>query len=135
VGKIGVPDAILNKQGPLDPNEQAIMKTHPELGVRMIEKVNFLKPAIPYILYHHERWDGNGYPQGLQGEEIPVEGRLLAVADTFDAITSNRPYRKGQSAAKALDEIKKNAGTQFDPQIVELFLEAAEVINFDIPKP
>jgi response regulator RpfG family c-di-GMP phosphodiesterase len=134
VGKIGVPDAILNKQGPLDSNEQAIMKTHPELGVRMIEKVNFLKPAIPYILYHHERWDGNGYPQGLKGEEIPIEGRLLAVADTFDAITSNRPYRKGQSVAKALEEIEKNAGTQFDPQIVELFLDAAKIIDFDIPE-
>jgi response regulator RpfG family c-di-GMP phosphodiesterase len=132
VGKIGVPDAILNKQGPLDPNEQEIMKTHPELGVRMIEKVNFLKPAIPYILYHHERWDGAGYPQGLKGEEIPIEGRLLAVADTFDAITSNRPYRKGQSIEKALDEIKKNAGTQFDPQIAEIFLEAAKTINFNI---
>ena len=106
------------------------MKTHPEVGVKMIEKVHFLKPAIPYILNHHERWDGKGYPNGLAGEDIPIEGRLLAVVDTFDAITSNRPYRKGQSMEKAIDEIKKNSGTQFDPTIVEVFLKAVD--NFHI---
>ena len=129
VGKIGVPDAILNKQGPLSKQEHDIMKTHPELGVRMIEKVNFLKPAIPYILNHHERWDGKGYPQGLAAEEIPIEGRLLAVIDTFDAITSNRPYRKGQSTETALDEIAKNAGTQFDPVVAEAFIKAVRTSN------
>ena len=130
VGKIGVPDAILNKDGPLNKEELVIMKTHPELGVKMIERVNFLKPAIPYILYHHERYDGKGYPQGLKSTAIPVEGRMLAIVDTFDAITSNRPYRAGQSTKKALQEIKKNAGTQFDPQLVKVFIEAASTINF-----
>ncbi len=130
IGKIGVPDAILSKEGPLNAEEQVIMKTHPEVGVKMIEKVHFLKPAIPYILNHHERWDGKGYPNGLAGEAIPIEGRLLAVVDTFDAITSNRPYRKGQSIEKALTEIEKNSGTQFDPEIVKVFLKAAE--SFDI---
>jgi putative nucleotidyltransferase with HDIG domain len=129
VGKIGVPDAILNKCGPLTREEHDIMKTHPELGVRMIEKVNFLKPALPYILFHHERWDGNGYPQGLKGEDIPIEGRLLAVVDTFDAITSNRPYRKGRSTEEAIDEIRRNSSTQFDPSIVDAFIKAISAMH------
>lgn len=131
IGKIGVPDAILNKEGPLNEEEHRIMKTHPEVGRRMIDKVYFLKPAIPYILYHHERWDGKGYPEGLAGDDIPIEGRLLAVVDTFDAITSDRPYRKGQSLETALDEIKKNAGTQFDPHIANIFVEAAGKIDLE----
>ncbi|MCP4580601.1 MAG: response regulator [candidate division Zixibacteria bacterium] len=131
IGKIGVPDAILNKQGPLTNEEHDIMKIHPEMGVRMVEKVNFLKPALPYILYHHERWDGNGYPQSFKGEEIPVEGRLLSVVDTFDAITSDRPYRKGRSVKEAVAEIKRNSGTQFDPAIVDAFIKAIGSIDFD----
>ena len=130
IGKIGVPDAILSKQGPLNEEEQTIMKTHPELGVKMIERVHFLTPAIPYILYHHERWDGKGYPRGLKGEDIPIEGRLLAIVDTFDAITSNRPYRKGQSTDKALKELEAHAGAQFDPDIVKVFVKAVE--NFEL---
>jgi len=126
IGKIGAPDAILNKPGPLTPEEQAVMKTHPELGAHIIREIKFLQPALPYILYHHERFDGNGYPDGLKGDNIPIQGRLLAVVDTFDAIITDRPYRKGRSIDEAVEEIKRNSGTQFDPVIVEVFLEAIE---------
>lgn len=131
IGKIGVPDAILNKHGPLTPEEFAIMKSHPEVGAHMIEKVDFLEPALPYILYHHERYDGKGYPMGLKGEDIPIEGRILAVVDTFDAITSDRPYRKGRNIEAAIKEIKDNSGTQFDPVIVEAFLKTIDSIDLD----
>lgn len=124
IGKIGVPDSILNKPGPLAPDEFAIMKKHPEIGAAMIEKIVFLNPALPYILYHHERYDGTGYPYGLAGEDIPIQGRLLAVVDTFDAITSDRPYRKGRSRESAIEEISLNSGTQFDPLVVDAFLKS-----------
>jgi putative nucleotidyltransferase with HDIG domain len=117
IGKIGVPDAILNKPGPLTPAELEIMKNHPVAGARMVESIVFLKPAIPYILHHHERHDGKGYPHGLAGDEIPLPGRLLAVVDTIDAITSDRPYRKGRSLDIAVDEIACNSGTQFNPEV------------------
>ncbi len=123
IGKIGVPDAILNKPGPLDPDEFAIMKKHPEIGAAMIEKIVFLNPALPYILYHHERYDGKGYPFGLAGDDIPIQGRLLAVVDTYDAITSDRPYRKGKSSANAIEEILRNSGSQFDPLVVDAFIK------------
>ncbi len=122
VGKIAIDDAILRKPGGLTSEEFAKMKVHPERGARLMQDVEFLMPLIPYALYHHERWDGKGYPFGLSGENIPMEGRVLAVADTLDAMTSNRPYRKGMDPAVALEEIQKMAGTQFDPQIVELLV-------------
>ncbi len=122
IGKIGVPDAILNKTGRLTPEEFEIMKLHPQQGVRILEGISFLTPALPYVLYHHERYDGKGYPQGLTKEDIPVQGRLMAVVDTFDAISSDRPYRKSKGFTKALDEIRENAGTQFDPSVVELLI-------------
>ncbi len=120
IGKIGVPDAILNKPDTLTDNEQVIMRRHPELGAKILGGIPFLEPVLPYILSHHERFDGEGYPQGLKGEDIPIEGRLLAVIDTFDAILSDRPYRPGRDARVALDELQKNSGTQFDPMIVIL---------------
>ncbi len=126
IGKIGVPDYILNKPTSLTSEEFAIMKMHPILGSKMLEEIASLKPALPYVLYHHERYDGKGYPFGLCGEKIPIEGRLLAVVDTFDAITSDRPYRKNKGYKKALEEIKIYAGTQFDPKIAKIFLEAWE---------
>jgi HD-GYP domain-containing protein (c-di-GMP phosphodiesterase class II) len=122
LGKIGVPDAILNKPGPLTKEEFAIMKTHPLLGAKIVENIPFLKPSLPYILYHHERYDGNGYPHGLAGEDIPIEGRLLAVVDTIDAITSDRPYRKGRGIDIAVQQLREHSGTQFDPHIVEICL-------------
>jgi len=123
IGKIGVPDRILNKPAGLTAEEFTVMKTHPVIGARIIEGIPFLEPALPYILYHHERWDGNGYPEGLRGKEIPIEGRILAVADTFDAITSDRPYRKGRSVELAVDELKAHVGKQFDPEIVEILVD------------
>ncbi len=128
IGKIGVPDAILNKPGPLTEEEFEVMKEHPVLGAKMVEKIPFLKPALPYILYHHERYDGKGYPHGLKGEEIPIEGRLLAVVDTTDAITSDRPYRKGRGVDVAIQQLKEYSGTQFDPRIVEISLRVIPTI-------
>lgn len=124
IGKIGVPDTILQKPGPLTQEEFEMMKTHPMCGVQMIESIPYLKPAIPYVLHHHEKFDGSGYPHGLAGEDIPIEARLLAVVDTFDAIISDRPYRKGRSIQVALAEIQAYSGTQFDPEIVAAFLRA-----------
>jgi putative nucleotidyltransferase with HDIG domain len=124
IGKIGVPDSILNKPGPLTEEESEIMKKHPTTGAKMVESISFLKPALPYILYHHERHDGKGYPSGLAGDDIPLPGRLLAVVDTIDAITSDRPYRKGRPLAAAMDEIRRYAGFQFNPAVVEACLSA-----------
>jgi len=123
IGKIGVPDSILNKPERLTDYERNIMMKHPEMGARILKGIPFLRPIIPYILYHHEKYDGTGYPHGLKGKEIPVEGRLLAVVDTFDAMTSDRPYRKGLPAERALAELREFSGTQFDPDIVELFFK------------
>ncbi|HPC12042.1 MAG TPA: HD domain-containing protein, partial [candidate division Zixibacteria bacterium] len=123
IGKIGVPDRILNKPTALTEEERTQMRSHPEVGLRIIRGIELFKPAVPYIKAHHEWYDGTGYPKGLRGEEIPVEGRLLAVADTFDAILSDRPYRNGNSLAVAVRELLTYRGRQFDPEIVDVFLE------------
>lgn len=123
VGKIGVPDAVLNKPGKLTVEEFEMMKAHPEIGEQIIRGIDYLEALVPYVLYHHERYDGKGYPKGLSGDAIPIEGRLLAVSDTFDAMTSSRPYRKQLDPERAIDEIKRCSGTQFDPKIVGAFLE------------
>jgi response regulator RpfG family c-di-GMP phosphodiesterase len=121
IGKIGVPDMILNKTGKLTPEETAKMNAHPDLGLKIIAGIELFRPAIPFIQSHHERWDGKGYPRGLSGTKIPLEGRLLAVADTFDAILSDRPYRKGATLAHALRELLDNRDIQFDREIVDVF--------------
>ncbi len=126
IGKIGVPDSILYKPGPLTPEEWEIMKQHPVLGYRMCMKIEMLRSAAPIVLHHHERWDGKGYPYGLMGEEIPLGARIFAIADTLDAMTSDRPYRKALSFAQAREEIARCAKTQFDPALVEVFLTIPE---------
>jgi HD-GYP domain-containing protein (c-di-GMP phosphodiesterase class II) len=123
IGKIGIPDAILNKPGPLDVDEWSVMRNHPELGVRIVEPIGFSKSATEIILTHHERWDGRGYPLGLQKEEIPLTSRAFSVADAYDAMTSDRPYRPAMDPADALDTIRQSAGSLYDPDVVELFEE------------
>jgi putative nucleotidyltransferase with HDIG domain len=132
IGKLGVPDSILNKPSKLDEEEMRIMMSHAELGLKIVTGIDLLKPAIPYIVSHHERFDGKGYPHGLKGEDIPIEGRLLAVVDTFDAILSDRPYREGAPLNRALSELWKYRGTQFDPKIVEVFLGLIKAGSVDL---
>lgn len=124
VGKIGVPDAILLKPAKLTEEEWEFMRRHPALGYRILAQVPYLRPAAKIVLAHHERWDGEGYPRRLKEEDIPLGARIFAICDTYDAIISDRPYRKGQSPDQALAEILRCAGTQFDPKVVEAF-EAA----------
>jgi len=119
IGKIGIPDSILRKQGPLSDEEWIVMKQHPRIGYEMLKGIEFLHNAVPIILHHHERWDGTGYPAGLIGEVIPQGARIFSVADAYDAITSDRPYRKGRSHEAALKEITAGSGRQFDPRVVE----------------
>ena len=123
VGKIGVPDGVLNKPGPLTPEERAQMETHPVLGEMIVRKVPQLADTLPGVRHHHERWDGKGYPDGIAGLEIARLARILALADTFDAMTSDRPYRRGMDRSIALREIAKGAGTQFDPELARSFVE------------
>ncbi|MGH2787548.1 MAG: HD domain-containing phosphohydrolase [Actinomycetota bacterium] len=122
VGKLGVPDSILSKDGPLSDREWVLMRRHPEMGVRIISGVPFLEPARSIIASHHERWDGEGYPQKLAGDEIPVGARVFAVADAFDAMTTNRPYRAAMPIDHAVVELRKQSGAQFWPDAVEAFI-------------
>lgn len=122
VGKIGIPDAILLKEGPLDAQEWRVMRTHPEIGYRILAGVPFLAEAKEIVLTHEERYDGGGYPRGLAGEAIPLWARLFAVIDALDAVTSDRPYRRSQSFDAAQSEIVHAAGSQFDPVAVEAFV-------------
>jgi HD-GYP domain-containing protein (c-di-GMP phosphodiesterase class II) len=124
VGKIGIEDKILKKNSPLDPSEWEVMQTHPEQGYDILARVEGLKHVIGGMRYHHERWDGKGYPTGLKGEEIPLIARIISVADTYDAMVSTRPYRKGIDPQVAYDEIVRYRGTQFDPEVVDAFVQA-----------
>lgn len=128
VGKMVVPDDILRKGSPLDEDEWLIMKQHPSWGYEMLAEVSFLQPASLDLIYsHHERWDGNGYPRGLAGREIPLGARIFAVVDTYDAITSDRPYRRACPHAVAMAELQRVAGQQLDPEAVAAFREIPEV--------
>lgn len=124
IGKIGIQDAILRKPGTLNPEEWAHMRTHPEVGTQILRGISFLESVIPYVRHHHERFDGKGYPDGLVGDAIPIGGRLIAVADTFDAMTSTRPYRRALTVENALGELRSAAGSQLDPDIVNAFIAA-----------
>ncbi|WP_459928399.1 HD-GYP domain-containing protein [Desulfosporosinus burensis] len=122
IGKIGIPDAILNKPSALVSEEWSIMKSHPERGEAICSKLNFAREILPIIRHHHERYDGKGYPDGLSGEDIPFIARLISIADTVDAITSSRPYRLAGTFEQVLEELQKSAGTQFDPVLVAAFI-------------
>jgi putative nucleotidyltransferase with HDIG domain len=126
IGKMGVPDSILRKPGPLTAEEREIMRRHCEIGFAVLERIPFLKEAAEIVLSHQECYDGSGYPRGLKGEEIPLGARIFAVADTLDAMISDRPYRKALPISAAREEIQRYSGRQFDPRVVEVFLAQPE---------
>ena len=129
IGKIGVEDKVLRKPGPLSAAEADDMREHSRIGYEMLKGLRFLQPSLPGVLYHHERWDGAGYPTGLTGKAIPLPVRILAVADVFDALTSDRPYREGLSFEAATAAIRIEAGLQFDPDVVTAFLTRRPAIE------
>jgi len=131
VGKLIIPDSILKKKGGLTPEEREIVKKHAQIGAEVFEgsNLNLLKIAMMISLTHHERWDGTGYPQGLKGADIPVFGRIVALADVFDALTSKRPYKRAFGFEEAVDIIKAESGTHFDPAIVKAFLKRKKIIR------
>lgn len=141
IGKINIPDAVLNKPGKLTPEEYEIIKTHTVAGKQIMEKAintvggeNYLKEARNMAAYHHERWDGKGYPEGLHGQVIPLSARIMSVADVFDALTSPRVYKPAFSFEKALDIITEGAGTQFDPKVVEVFMDSLPEVKVVLRK-
>lgn len=131
IGKIGIPDAVLLKPGPLTEEEHDVMKQHVQFGAKILSQANspILIMATEIALYHHERWDGNGYLRGLSGTEIPLPARIVSVADTFDALTNNRPYRKGISHGEAIEKIKAGTETLFDPEVVAAFVALMEELE------
>jgi putative nucleotidyltransferase with HDIG domain len=128
IGKMGIPDSILRKPGPLTVEEREVMRRHCEIGFSVLERIPFLKDAAEIVLTHQECFNGSGYPRGLRGEEIPLGARIFAVADTLDAMISDRPYRKALSITVAREEIRQHAGTQFDPNVVKVFLSQPDSV-------
>jgi ribonuclease P protein subunit RPR2 len=128
IGKNAVPDAILCKNGPLTDEEWAIMRQHPCYGHEILFGIGFLTDALPIVLYHHERFDGNGYPEGLAGEQIPIGARIFSAADAFDAMTADRHYRRALSLDEAMSELRRNSGTQFDPEVIAVIDEVADAL-------
>jgi putative two-component system response regulator len=129
IGKLAVSDAILLKPGPLDARERRIMEQHPEHALRLLEPIEYLRPALDIPFCHHEKWDGSGYPRGLRGESIPAAARLFAVVDVWDALSFDRPYRRAWDQNRVLDYLRAQAGKHFDPQMVGAFLAMPEVVN------
>jgi len=134
IGKMAIPDAILRKPGALSPDEVTIMREHCYHGYKMLKRIPFLQEASEIVYSHQERFDGTGYPRGLKNEEIPLGARIFAVADTLDAITSDRPYRPAQSLTAAREEIKRWSGRQFDPEVVTTFLTIPDSIWEELRK-
>lgn len=124
IGKIQISEAILRKEGTLSDEEWVEMKKHPEMGVELVQGIHYLNSAIPVILSHHERWNGSGYPHGLKGDKIPIMARIVAIADSFDAMTTERPYRKELTPEQAFNEVVSGSGTQYDPLMVDAFTHA-----------
>jgi putative nucleotidyltransferase with HDIG domain len=122
IGKIGVRDSVLLKTASLNAEERAIIERHPVIGDSILHPVGFLREALESVLHHHEHWDGNGYPSGQKGEEIPLVARIIAVADAYDAMTSDRPYRQAMDSSAAVSEIRNGSGHHFDPVVVRAFL-------------
>jgi HD-GYP domain-containing protein (c-di-GMP phosphodiesterase class II) len=134
IGKIGVYDAILNKPDALTVDERELIKNHPVLSRDIVAHIPNLTPCLPAILHHHERWDGKGYPHQLMGESIPIEARILTIADSFDAMTSARPYRDRLPSEVVIQELRACAGSQFDPSMIEIFIPIAmRVLNLSQP--
>lgn len=123
IGKIGIPESILNKEGPLNDEEKKRMQEHPDVGVTILEPIKELQDSIWGVKYHHERYDGSGYPEGLKGNQIPLIASIIAVSDAFDAMITDRPYRKHQSKEEAIEQIRQLSGKQFDPQVVTALIE------------
>jgi putative nucleotidyltransferase with HDIG domain len=134
IGKMAIPDAILRKPGSLTPEETAIMREHCFRGYQMLRKIPFLSEASDIVYAHQERYDGTGYPRGLKGDEIPLGARIFSVADTLDAITSDRPYRAAQTVAAAREEVLRYSGSQFDPEVVRVFMQMPDTIWEDLRK-
>lgn len=126
IGKVGIPEAILNKPGPLTDDEWDVMRTHPIIGVTLVQPLRLLGDAVGVIRSHHERWDGAGYPERLAGEDIYLPARIFAIADCFDAMTTDRPYRRALPIEFALEEIERHAGTQFDPEFASVWTKTVE---------
>jgi HD-GYP domain-containing protein (c-di-GMP phosphodiesterase class II) len=121
IGKLGIPDIILLKPGPLDRDELRVMRKHPIIGAALIQNLPFLRRSVGLVRHHHERWDGAGYPEGLHAENIPISARVFAVADSYDAATTDRPYRPARSPQEAVDDIVGGAGSAYDPAVIQAF--------------
>jgi putative nucleotidyltransferase with HDIG domain len=132
IGKIHIMESVLSKPGPLDEAEWEEMKKHPIIGAEMVKNISYLQPAIPIIRHHHERWDGSGYPDNMKGERIPLEARIVAVADSLDAMITSRTYRVALTPDEAYEEILRSSGSHFDPFVVEAFQHAWLPIRAEI---
>jgi ribonuclease P protein subunit RPR2 len=126
IGKVGIPEDILRKNGSLSDPEWSVMREHPVIGAEIVAPMQFLGDAVDVIRHHHERFDGSGYPSRMKGAEIPLAARIFSVADSFDAMTSDRPYRDAMASERAMEELREGAGSQFDPDVVDVFLNLVE---------
>jgi HD-GYP domain-containing protein (c-di-GMP phosphodiesterase class II) len=126
IGKIGIPERLLLKTGPLNPSEWDVMRTHPIVGAHIVTPIRVLGDAVDVVRFHHERFDGGGYPHGLKGEAIPLAARIFSVVDAYDAMTSDRPYRQAREPEDAIEELVRCSGSQFDPDVIEAFVVLSE---------